>query len=75
LTPPGGDNRELPRVIEQLEELKRLMIVQLLASGVQSAHIAKALGVHPSVISRMLPVREIQKVAAKRGRRSGESDG
>lgn len=40
----------------------------------QSAHIAKALGIHASAISRMLPVREIQKVAAKRNK-SAESDG
>jgi IS30 family transposase len=72
MTPSGGDNRELARIGEQLEELKRLMIVQLLASGVQSAHVAKALGIHPSGISRMVPVREIQKVAAKRG---AEPDG
>jgi IS30 family transposase len=72
VTPSGVDNRELARISEQLDELKRLMIVQLLASGVQSAHVAEALGIHPSGISRMVPVREIQKVAAKRG---GESDG
>lgn len=65
---PDPDNRVLARISEQLEELKRLMIVQLLASGVQSAHIAKALGVHQSAISRMLPVREIQKGAAKRNK-------
>lgn len=75
MTPPASaDNRELMRISEQLEELKRLTMVQLLASGVQSAHIAKALGIHPSAISRMLPVREIQKVAAKRNK-SAESDG
>jgi IS30 family transposase len=68
----GGDNRDLARITKQLEELKRLMIVQLLASGVQNAHVAKALGIHPSGISRMVPVREIQKVAPRRG---GESDG
>ena len=62
---------ELERISERLDELKRLMIVQLLASGVQSAHIAKALDIHPSGISRMVPAREIQK-AAKRG---GDADG
>lgn len=77
MTPASADNRELMRISEQLEELKRLTIVQLLASGVQSAHIAQALGIHPSAISRMLPVREIQKVAAKRNKsaESAESDG
>jgi IS30 family transposase len=66
MTEFGGDSRDLARITEQLEELKRLMIVQLLASGVQSAHIAKALGIHPSAISRIVPVRDVQKVAAKR---------
>jgi IS30 family transposase len=65
------DRRELARISEQLEELKRLAIVQLLASGVQGTHIARALGIHPSGLSRMVPVRDIQKIASKR---SGESD-
>lgn len=66
------EQSDLPRLSEQLDELKRLMVVQLLASGVQSAHIAKALGIHPSGNSRMIPVREVQKTASKRG---GDSDG
>lgn len=74
VTPVSGENRELARISEQLEHLKRLMVVQLLASGVQTAHVAKALRVHPSRISQMFPVREIQKVA-KRGSRGAESDG
>lgn len=74
MTSSGESDRELARISEQLEELKRLTIVQLLASGVQSAHIAKALDIHQSALSRMLPVREIQKVAAKRNK-SAEADG
>jgi IS30 family transposase len=57
---------ELDRVVAQLDDLKRLAILQLLASGVQSGHIAKALGIHSSVISRMMPAREIKKLASKR---------
>lgn len=73
MTAPGGDDhRQLAPISEQLEELKRLMVVQLLATGVQSAHIAKALGIHQSGLSRTLPVRDIQKAAAKR---TSESDG
>jgi hypothetical protein len=72
VTSPDGEDRQLARISEQLEELKSLMVVQLLASGVQSAHIAKALGIHQSGLSRMLPVRDIQKVAAKR---AAASDG
>lgn len=40
--------------------------MQLLVSGAQSGHIAKALGIDPSGISRMMPVRDIQKHAASR---------
>jgi IS30 family transposase len=75
VTPSAAQNAQPARISEQLEELKRLLIVQLLASGVRSAHIAKALGIHASGISRIAPVREIQKVASKRGARSAEADG
>ena len=71
--PTGADNGELARIAKQLEEIKRLMIVQLIASGVQSAHVADALGVHSSTISRIGPVREIQ--ISSRPRRSTESGG
>lgn len=65
--PDTPETRDLARISAQLEDLKRLMVVQLVASGVQGSHIADALGVHPSALSRMVPVRDIQKVAAKRG--------
>jgi IS30 family transposase len=64
---------ELARFAKQLEDIKRLMIMQLIASGVQSAQVAKTLGIHPSVISRIVPVREIQTASSRR--RSTEPDG
>jgi IS30 family transposase len=51
-------------ILVQLEDLKKLMVIQLVASGVQATHIAKALGVDKSAISRLVPVREIQKAGA-----------
>ena len=48
-------------IVAKLEDLKRLAILQLLSSGVQTGQIAKALGVHHSVISRMMPSRGISK--------------
>lgn len=57
--------KELRRIASQLEDLKRLAIMQLLVSGAQGSHIAAALGVDPSVLSRMMPVRDIKKVASK----------
>jgi len=57
---------DLQRISTQLDDLRRLAIMQLLIQGVQSSHIAKALGVGPSAISKMMPVRDIQKAAAPR---------
>jgi hypothetical protein len=57
---------DLERISAQLEDLRRLAIMQLLVTGAQSAHIAKALDVDPSAISRMMPVRDIKKAAAPR---------
>ena len=59
-------NPEFARIVAQLDDLKRLAILQLLAMGVQSAHIAKALGIHSSAISRMVPAREVKKLASRR---------
>lgn len=62
-----GDNSELARVSKQLEDIKRLLVIQLIAEGVQGAHIAKALGIDPSTISKMVPARDIQTALRKRG--------
>jgi hypothetical protein len=59
-------NPDLARIGAQLDDLKRLLIMQLVVSGAQSAHIAKVLGIDSSAISRMMPVREIKKVADRR---------
>jgi len=59
-------NPELAQIAALLNDLKRLAILQLVASGVQAAHIAQALDIHPSAISRMMPVREIQQQASRR---------
>jgi DNA-binding NarL/FixJ family response regulator len=57
-------NPELVQVANQLEDLKRLAILQLVAMGVQSKHIAQTLGIDASTISRMVPVRDVQKAAS-----------
>jgi hypothetical protein len=74
VTRPNADDRELARITKQLEDIKRLMIVQLIATGVQPAQIGKALGLDPSRISQLVPVRDIQ-TAVKRARRTAEPDG
>lgn len=55
---------DLKRISAQLEDPRRLAIMQLLIQGAQSSHIAKVLGFGPSAISNMMPVRDIQKAAA-----------
>lgn len=55
---------DLKRISAQLDDLRRLAIMQLLVLGARSSHIATVLGIGPSAISNLMPVREIQKVAA-----------
>ncbi|HEX6681097.1 MAG TPA: hypothetical protein VF063_10660 [Gaiellaceae bacterium] len=57
---------ELRQIRAQLDDIKRLAIMQLIVSGAQSSHVAKALGIDASAISRMMPVREIKKIASAR---------
>jgi hypothetical protein len=63
---PPGQSADLKRISGQLDDLRRLAITQRLVLGAQSSHIAKVLRVGPSAISTVMPVREIQKVAASR---------
>jgi hypothetical protein len=63
---PAERDPDLARISAQLEDLKRLAIMQLIVSGAQSGHIAQTLGIDISAISKMMPVREIQKHISKR---------
>jgi len=42
-------------VVSELAAIKQLLIVSLIRDGVKQRHIAGAIGVHESVISRSLP--------------------
>jgi len=44
-----------------LEDIKKLIILDLIHQGVQGKNIATALGVDPAIISRMVPSRQIKK--------------
>jgi len=48
-------------VVDELNAIKRLLILQLITSGVQAKRIASALGVHESVISRLVPTRKLKR--------------
>lgn len=48
-------------VADELGSIKRLLLLQLITSGVQAKDIAAALGVDQSVISRLVPTRRVKK--------------
>ncbi|MGH9198985.1 MAG: hypothetical protein ACRD1T_25065 [Acidimicrobiia bacterium] len=48
-------------VAGELDSIKRLLVLQLLTSGIQAKVIASALGVDQSVVSRLVPSRKIKK--------------
>jgi hypothetical protein len=49
------------KIAQLLEDVKRLLILDLVAKGIQSNHIARVLGVDSAVITRIVPAREIKK--------------
>ena len=49
------------KVIQLLEDIKKLTIFYLVTRGVQAKDIAQVLGVDPAIISRLVPTRQIKK--------------
>lgn len=50
-------------VVKELDAIKRLLVLQLVTSGVHSTAIARAMGVDVSVVSRLVPARRVKKRA------------
>lgn len=48
-------------VLRELRDIKRLLVLQLISSGVQGAHIATTLQIDAGTVSRMVPARRIRK--------------
>ena len=53
-------------VVEQLDQIKRLLMLQLLASGVEAQTIGKVLGLAKSQMSDIIPARSVMKSLKKR---------
>ncbi len=53
-------------VADELSSIKRLLILQLVTSGVQANIVASALGVSKSAVSGLVPTRKVKKSAKKR---------
>lgn len=47
--------------IDNMEQIKRLLVLGLIRSGVQGKEIAITLGVDPATISRMVPTRSMKE--------------
>jgi len=61
----AGRRRNDP-VADELDSIKRLLVLQLITSGVQAMDIASALRVDRSVVSRLVPSRKVKKRATTR---------
>lgn len=55
------EKEELGPILEELESIKKLLLMQAIRSSIPATLIAKALGVDKSAISRMVPVKEIKE--------------
>jgi predicted transcriptional regulator len=49
----------------ELGAIKRLLVLQLITSGVQTTKIASALGVNQSSISRLVPARKVKRPSGR----------
>jgi predicted transcriptional regulator len=51
---------------DALEDIKRLLILQLITSGVKGRDVASILGVHESMVSRLFSKRKVRRSSKKR---------
>lgn len=56
-----GRKQDADPVASELDSIKRLLILQLITSGVQAKDIASALRVDKSVVSRLVAARAVKK--------------
>lgn len=47
--------RDDDELVSEMRDIKRLLILQLMASGIPQGRIASMLGISPATMSRMLP--------------------
>ena len=55
---------DVKKLVDEMESVKKLLMLQLLAMGYKQKHIASVLGISEAKLSRMLP-KAISKDAAK----------
>ena len=52
-------------IIDELVAIKRLLVLQLITSGVQATSIASALGVDKSSVSHLVPTRKVKRSSGR----------
>jgi len=53
--------REKKSELKELEQIKRLLVLQLIKDGVTATQIGKALGITQQRVSQMFPVSKLKK--------------
>lgn len=53
--------REKKSELKELEQIKRLLVLQLIKDGVTATEIGKALGITQQRVSQMFPVSKLKK--------------
>jgi DNA-binding NarL/FixJ family response regulator len=51
--------------LDELRTIKKLLVLQLMMSGVQTTDIAAALGVNKGTISKLVPLRKVKRSKKK----------
>ena len=74
-TPPDRNhspsNEELGR---ELDAIKRLLILALFRAGASANEVATAMGVSPATVSRLMPKRQLDAMAAASKKTDGTSE-
>jgi DNA-binding NarL/FixJ family response regulator len=51
--------------LDELKAIKKLLVLQLMMSGIQTTDIATALGVSKGTISKLVPLRKVKRQKKK----------
>ncbi|MFD9899872.1 Trp family transcriptional regulator [Mesorhizobium sp. NPDC059025] len=68
------ENRSLQAILEELEALKKLMVLNMLEKGYSQSQIALTLGVGQATISRMFPNGVLKNRNRSRSKAAARTD-
>jgi hypothetical protein len=53
--------------LKELQNIKKLLVLQLLVSGIPANEIARIIDIHPTDFSKMFPARKLLKNVRRNG--------